>query len=543
MANVDQILGFNSRRSPIFALRGIAAASQPLAAEAGLEILQQGGNAADAAVAISAALNVVEPMSTGIGGDCFCLFYSAKEKRVLGANGSGRAPAALNIEKVKASKVKGDRIPANNPHAVTVPGCPAGYVDIVKKFGKLEMGEVLKPAIRLAEEGFPVSPLISYAWGAGQFTLWKQPNGRELLLDEAAPQAGEIWRNKNLARVFREIATHGKSGYYTGWVADSIVETLHEMGGVMSHEDLATHTTEFVDPISINYRGIDIYEIPPNGQGITVLMALNLLEEYPLNQYGSVSPEYFHATIESLRLAFADALWFVADPSVVKVPIHTLLSKEYAAARRKLIDPEKTNAGQVHGNILPNSDTVYLCAADGEGNACSFISSNYNAFGSGIVPKGCGFVLQNRGTGFILQPDHPNALAPKKRPYHTIIPGMALQHRELYAAFGVMGGWMQPQGHVQVITHMIDHNMDPQAALDTPRFCLEGGNPAGAVLFEPMIPQNTLDILKMKGHKVKQITGFARSVFGNGQIIRRNPSTGVLWAGSDPRCDGMALGY
>ncbi len=539
----EKFTEFRSRRSPVLSLKGIVSSSQVLASQAGISILQKGGNAADAAVATAAALAVTEPMSTGIGGDCFALFFDAKAKVVRGLNGSGRSPSDLTIEKVRHSGEKGERISSKSADSVTVPGAVAGWFDTVDKFGTLSMEEVLAPAIRLAEEGFPVYPITAFAWSTSTGKLRNGPYGKELLLNGQAPEPGQVWKNPNLARVFRTMVKHGKPGFYEGWVASAITDIVQSKGGILTHEDLASHKSTFDDPISTNYRGVDIHEIPPNGQGITALMALNLLEDYDIKSMNPLSPQYYHIFIECMRLAFADSRWFVADPAVEFVPAHELLSKVYAAKRRKLINLEKATLDQVHGAPQSESDTVYLAAVDGEGNACSFINSNYEAFGTGLVPKGTGFTLQNRGSNFSLNPDHPNALAPSKRPYHTIIPAMATQNGELFACFGVMGGWMQPQGHVQVISKIIDHEYDPQAALDAPRFCIMGGNAGGVVALEDGIPPATIDLLSKMGHEVQPTAGILRAIFGNGQIIRRDPDTGVLWAGADPRGDGSAIGY
>jgi len=402
---------------------------------------------------------------------------------------------------------------------------------------------VLRPAILLAIRGVPVAPLTALAWSTGVGKLKKSPNGNELLLDGAAPEPGQVFKNPRLAKVLMAIAEHDRAGFYDGWVAKSIVDTLEASGGVMTLDDLKAHHSTFDTPITINYRGIDVHEIPPNGQGITALMALNILEGFDIPSFDPTSADYYHLFIESLRLAFSDARQFVADPAFIEVPVTGLLSKEYAASRRDLIDPAKANLDFPAGSPSSSSDTVYLCAADGEGNACSFINSNYEAFGTGIVPAKTGFVLQNRGSNFNLDPSHPNKLEPGKRPYHTIIPAMATKDDELWAAFGVMGGFMQPQGHVQVFSRMVDHEHDPQAALDAPRFCIEGGFPGGAVLLEDSIFQSIRDELKARGHPTRTVSGFARSVFGRGQIIRRDPNNGAFWAGSDPRSDGCAIGY
>ncbi len=532
---------FNSRRSPVYGTRGAVASSQPLASEAGMRILQKGGNAADAAVAVAAALNVTEPCSTGMGGDCFALYYDSSKGRVLGMNGSGRAPMGLTPEKLVADGFT--KMPTNGVHTVTVPGAVAGWVDTIEKFGTLTMKDVLTPAIELAEGGFPVSPLTARAWANGVPFLRSGPYGDEMLINGRAPGAGETMKNPTLASSMREVVEHGKAGFYEGRVAEAIVELLHLKGGTMTLEDLKKHTTTFDEPITVNYRGIDIWEIPPNGQGITALIALNVLEGFNLNKIPYDSPQRLHLLIEAMRTAFADTRWYVADPAVTHVPIKELISKDYAAERRQHINPSKAVLDRVHGSPVSGSDTVYFCTVDRWGNACSFINSNYSGFGTGLIPRGCGFTLQNRGAGFSLEKGHPNILAPGKRPYHTIIPGMMTKNGELHGPFGVMGGFMQPQGHVQVVTNMIDYGMDPQEALDAPRFCILDGTAGGKVSLEEGIPVDTMAALARMGHEVIPVAGYNRVIFGKGQIILRNSKTGALTAGSDPRGDGQALGW
>ena len=533
---------FNSRRSPVYGSHGMVASSQPLASMAGVEILKQGGNAADAAVATAAALNMAEPTSTGIGGDCFCLFYDAEKRTVKGVNGSGRSPAGLSIDYLRDHGVDG-ALPRFSVHTVTVPGAAAGWVDTIETFGTLTMEQVLAPAIRLGEEGFPVSPITARAWNRGIPQLRNGPHSEELLIDGHAPAAGELMRNANLARTFREVATHGKGGFYTGRVAEELVRVLADMGGTMTLDDLKSHHSTFPDPISTNYKGLDVHEIPPNGQGITALIALNILEEYDFTDVPHGSVEHMHTLIEAIRLAFADTRWYVADPDVVHVPIKELISKRYAAERRKLLDPARASVDVERGSPVAGSDTVYFCTVDGDGNACSFINSNYAGFGTGIIPRGCGFTLQNRGYGFSLDPAHPNRLQPSKRPYHTIIPGMATMDGDLYAPFGVMGGFMQPQGHAQVIVNMVDYGMNPQEALDAPRFCISDGTSGGKVSIEDAVGVEVMSELAAMGHEVVPAYGWRRGGFGRGQIIHRNPESGVLTAGSDPRADGCAIGW
>lgn len=550
-------LSFNSRRSPVYGRGGIVSTSQPLATAAGLEILAKGGNAADAAVAAGAALNVTEPTSTGIGGDMFALYFSAGTKRVTALNGSGRAPAALTLERLKSEGFSSE-LPPYHAHTVTVPGACAGWFDLIEKHGSLSMSEILAPAIRLASEGFPVAPLTSKSWSYSiQRQLKTAPNGHELTIDGREPHPGEIFRNQGLARTFETIARGGKSAYYQGEIAEGIVSVMKEAGGTMSADDLASHVSTWEEPISVTYRGLRVYECPPNGQGITALIALNLLEGFDLASLESLSTERMHLMIEAMRLAFADASWYVADPTFSNIPIQELLSKEYANERRNLIDKTRATIDQKRGAPIASSDTVYLSVADKFGNACSFINSNYMGFGTGIVPKGWGFTLQNRGHNFSLDPNHPNALAPRKRPYHTIIPAMVTrlpspsrrgvggevknEEESLYASYGVMGGFMQPQGHVQVLSALVDDGLDPQAALDQPRFCIDVDESGGRVAIEEGMPDETFSGLEKMGHPVYRVTSYNRALFGRGQVILRDPDTGVLCAGSDPRADGCAM--
>lgn len=543
MADSWPPLTFNSNRSAVLGKNGMVATSQPLAVAAGLETLENGGNAADAAVATAAALNVTEPTSTGIGGDCFALYYHAASKKLYALNGSGRAPKNLTLKTLSDQGFEKE-IPAFHPHTVTVPGAAAGWSDLVRTHGKLHLKDVLSPAIHLAEEGFPVSPITAYFWARGAANqLSLAPNGMELLVNGKAPKPGEIFRNPGLARTFSLLADHGPSVYYEGEIAEAIVEVLHGVGGVMSMEDLASHTSTWDTPISTAYHGYRIWECPPNGQGLAALIGLNILEGFDLEQYPPLSTERFHLMIESMRVAFADTRWFVSDPATNPAPLEDLLSKSYAESRRKLIDPNKATMDQIHGNPTSHSDTVYLSVVDKEGNACSFINSNYMGFGTGIVPRGYGFTLQNRGLGFSLNPDHPNALAPGKRPYHTIIPSMITHedNGELFACFGVMGGFMQPQGHLQIAVNLLQDKMDPQTALDQPRFCITDGEPAGVVALEKGIDVDTMAELSRMGHKIAPTTGHQRAIFGRGQIIMRDRKSGVLWGGSDPRADGLAM--
>lgn len=523
----------------------MAAASQPLAVAAGLEILAQGGNAADAAVAMAAALNVTEPTSTGLGGDCFALYYEQASGRVSALNGSGCLPAALTLERLQREGF-GQGLPPFHPYTITVPGACAGWCDLVQRFGRLPLTITLQPAIRLAEQGFPVAPLTAYFWERGvQNQLAHAWNGQELTLEGRAPQPGEIFRNPGLARTLQRIAEGGKQAFYQGELAAAIAHAVQAAGGCLDEADLAAHQSTWEEPISTIYRGVRIWECPPNGQGLAALLALNILAGYDLAALPPLSAERLHLVIEALRLAFADARRWVADPRFATLPLAELLSPAYAAERRQRLRPDRATLTQTAGSLGAGADTVYFCVADAEGNACSFINSNYMGFGTGIVPRGCGFSLQNRGLGFSLDPSHPNCLAPGKRPYHTIIPALATlpgaSREELYAVFGVMGGFMQPQGHVQVVLGLLDDGLNPQAALERPRLCLPNGRADDRVALEEGIPLQTMARLAEMGHPLFPVTGLGRSLFGRGQIILRLPANGALCGGSDPRADGCAM--
>ena len=522
----------------------MVASSQPLATAAGLQVLQQGGNAADAAVGTAAALNVTEPHMTGIGGDCFALYYEAASGRITALNGSGRAPAGLSLERLAGEGIRG-ALPDHHAHTVTVPGACAGWCDLVARHGSLSMQAILAPAIELAERGFPVAPMTARYWSIqAAIQLQHSPGGRELMIDGRGPRPGEIFRNPTLAGTLHRVAEKGREGFYQGEVAEAVVRVVGAHGGVLSEEDLASHRSTWEEPISSSYRGLRVWECPPNGQGLAALLALNILRGFDLAGLEPLGSQRLHLMIEAMRLAFADARWYVADPAFNPVPVAELLSEPYAAERRKLIRRDRSSPDIVRGVPFAGSDTVYLCAVDGRGNACSFINSNYLGFGTGLVPEGYGFSLQNRGANFSLDPGHPNALGPGKRPYHTIIPGLLTRESDgsLYAPFGVMGGFMQPQGHLQVVVGMADDALDPQAALDRPRFSILDGQAGGEVRIEDDVVEGTCAELAEMGHRIQRIGGWGRIQFGRGQIIRRDPS-GVLWGGSDPRADGCAMSF
>ncbi|KAI9749051.1 MAG: hypothetical protein M4579_007022 [Chaenotheca gracillima] len=601
-ASDPEFVSFGSRRSVTHGTHGMVACTQPLAAQAGLRILREGGNAADASVAVAAALNISEPSSTGIGGDMFALFYDADTKKVRSLNGSGRASHNISLDGVRKDLGIKDgasgSIPMSSVHAVSTPGAAAGWVDTLELLGnkKLSMEQILMPAIEMGEEGFPVSELSSFFWRSGEQSIRNaSPNFGEMLRNDPkakdgkrAPGPGEIMVNKTLANTFRLLAKHGKKGFYEGSVADALVKVVQDLGGHLDHEDLKKHAatgTEEVEPISVKFNGqniskvhdpphgtqeakgtdedgVEVWECPPNGQGIVALMALGILEQ--LEKSGKIrqfkesehnSPDYIHAVVEALRIAFADASWFVTDPNVVKVPVKEMLSPEYLASRAKLFDPKKASDVLDHGSPAHNhSDTVYFAVTDKWGNGCSFINSNYGGFGTAIIPKGCGFTLQNRAANFTLEKNHPNVIAPGKRPYHTIIPAMITNPRDgsLHSVYGVMGGFMQPQGHVQVLLNMLAFKYNPQAALDAPRFCIGAGMPEqGKVLdrsvyLEDGISEEIADTLRKMGHNIEIVKGHKRGLFGRGQVIRVHTDESgqkVFSGGSDPRGDGIAIPY
>ncbi len=533
---------YSSRRSPVLTARAMVATSQPLAASAGLEILRQGGNAADAAVATAAVLNVVEPMSTGIGGDCFALYYDARSGQITALNGSGRAPAALTLEDLRNEGMT--EIHPHSAHSVTVPGTVRGWADLLERHGRMTLADVLAPAIDYAEQGYPVSPLIADAWKRSAQAFRPVDSPHDYLPDGEPPRAGQVVRLPALARTLRAIAQGGPAAFYEGPIAEAIASRVQAAGGRLTVEDLQAHTSTWETPIWIDYRGVRVYECPPNGQGLAALLALNIikgLEGVPFHRTQSATR--LHLMIEAMRLAFADARQYVADPAFTHIPIEALLSEAYAAERRALISTDAAIREPGFGNPIAADDTVYLTVADPEGNACSFINSLYMGFGSGLVAREVGVALQNRGALFSLDPAHPNRLEPGKRPYHTIIPAMATQDGALFASFGVMGGFMQPQGHLQVVSALVDAAMDPQSALDRPRFCLMGGEAAGQVALEEGFDFDVMAELAALGHQIVPVGGLNRNLFGGGQVILRDPETGTLWGGSDPRKDGAAVAF
>lgn len=534
---------FKSRRSAVVARNGAVATSQPLAAQAGLRMLQEGGNAVDAAVATAAALNVLEPGSTGIGGDMFALIWMADEKKVTAVNGSGRSPAAANPEDVRA---KGhDAIPTDGPDAalaVSVPGTVDGWQTCLDAYGRMTMQEVLQPAIDYAEGGYAVSEVIAHGWAGSEVKLRQRPSGGEMLPGGRAPRHGEVVRLRTLGRSLRAIAEGGRDAFYKGEIAGKIADYVQSEGGWITEEDLADHHSDWDEPISTDYRGVTVWECPPNGQGIAALMALNIAEGFEVSGMGAQSADRYHYLVESMRLGYADALQYVADPRVTEVPIDAMLSKRYADARRESISGDMAIAEVSYGQPSAHADTVYLTAVDGDGNACSLINSLYQGFGTGLIVPGTGIALQNRGALFSLDPSHSNYLQGSKRPYQTIIPAMATRDDEMWLSFGVMGGFQQPQGHLQVVSNMVDFGMDAQRALDALRFSVDVQD-TGAVRVEEDLDGETAAELKRRGHDVVVVEGYGRTMFGGGQVISRDPETGVLTAGSEPRKDGAAVGW
>ncbi|MBV7330788.1 gamma-glutamyltransferase family protein [Chloroflexi bacterium TSY] len=551
---------FRSRRSNVLGTRGMVATSQPLAANAGLDILKAGGNAADAAIATAAMLNVVEPISTGIGGDCFALYWDAKTKQVTALNGSGRAAAGSSIEELRQLGYRS--MPTWTGHTVSVPGTVAGWSDLLERHGRMTLADVLQPAIWTAENGYPVSELIATGWRSQEAKLrrdpnWQsgdldngpeQPSGHELLIDGRAPKPGEIMRIPTLGTTMRGIAADGISYIYDGEFAGKISEHVQRYGGWLTSEDMAAHTSTWDDPITAHYRGVTLYELPPNGHGLATVLAANLATGYDLAAMSEV--DRLHVMIECMRLGFADAQQWVCDPLLRSIPLEELVSSEYANRRRQRVDAGQAAQQVPYGDPLGGGDTVYLSVADGEGNACSFINSLFMGTGTGLVVPGTGVSLQNRAQRFLLDLDHPNALEPNKRPYHTIIPAMTIQEGELHASFGVMGGYMQPQGHFQMLVNMVDLGMAPQQALDVPRWRIDAGQmgvgaeePGGLVHIEEGWSFETMAELTKRGHRLAPASGFGRGAFGGGQIIQRRSDTGVLIGGSDPRKDGCALGW
>jgi gamma-glutamyltranspeptidase / glutathione hydrolase len=532
-------------RSAVLGRHGMAATSQPLATAAAIRVLQDGGNAVDAAIAANAVIGVVEPMSCGIGGDLFAIVWDAKARKLHGLNASGRAPYAATIELFRSKGLA--EIPTKGPLSWSVPGCVDGWEQLRSRFGTRPMEALLAPAIAYAEEGFPVSEIIAADWQGSAPALSRVPTSAACFLPGGkAPAMGEVFKNPGLARSLRAIAEGGRDAFYRGPLAEGIVSYSQEVGGLFEARDFADHTSTWIDPVSTNYRGYDVWELPPNGQGIAVLQMLNLLEPHDLKKMGPDSPEALHLMIEAKKLAYEDRARHYADPDFFKVPLAALISKEYAARRAPQIDPDRANDRPTPGDPA-QADTIYMTVVDGALNCVSLIQSNFSGFGSDHVPGDLGFPLQNRGNLFALEPGHANELKPHKRPFHTIIPGFVTRDGRPWLSFGVMGGDMQPQGHVQVLCNMIDFGMDVQSAGDAPRWRhLGSSEPTGAaaegggeVALESGFGPEVRRALEAKGHRLVE----SRGGFGGYQAIRIDAETGVLIGGSDPRKDGGAMGY
>lgn len=525
---------FPSRRSNVIARRGMVATSQPLAAQAGLDVLQAGGNAVDAAIATAATLCVVEPTSTGIGGDAFALIWQANEKQLYGLNASGPAPSALSADWIREQGH--DKVPALGPIPVTVPGSLRGWEEALKRFGSMPLDTLLRRPLYYARAGFPVSELIAASWAASEEKMSAHPDSRRVWLPGGrAPRPGELFRNPEFADSLATIASEGVDSFYQGEIAHQIVQTVQEAGGVLAEEDLTGYEAEWVEPITASYRdGYTFHEIPPNGQGLTALLALNIVRGFELGRIDYGSPERLHLLIEAMKLAFADAGTYIADPRHAEIPLAGLLSNSYTSRRRDLIEPA-TVLDPTPGDPSLHGDTVYLTVADASGNMVSWIQSLYMGFGSGLTAGTTGIQLQNRGANFTLEEGHPNEAGPGKRPYHTIIPGFITRDGEAWASFGVMGGFMQPQGHLQVGVNLIDYGMDPQSALDAPRFQWLRRR---EVALEPEFGAEIRAALSGRGHRLVE-----SNHYGGGQIIIRDLESGALIGASEPRKDGMAVGW
>ena len=513
--------------------RGMIAASQPLATQAGLAVLQAGGNAMDAAIAASAVLCVAEPQATGIGGDCFLLYHEAKTGKLHGLNGSGRAPARATLEEFERRGLM--QVPEFGMLSVIVPGAVDAWQTALERFGTRSLEELLQPAIQYAEDGYALTPVVAKAWHNNAAVLVPHAESRrDFLVDGRAPAAGSVHRQPRLAESLRRIAQGGRDAFYRGPIAEAIVRHSRAHDGLLELDDFAAYRSEWVEPISTDYRGVRVYEIPPNGQGITALMTLNILEQADLRGMPHLSADHLHLFIEAFKLATAERDEYVADPAFNELPVEAMLSKAFAAKQYARIDPKQAARFPLAPAARAHRDTVYLSVVDRDRNAVSFINSLYYPFGSGVVAGDTGILLQNRGAGFVLERGHFNCIAPRKRPLHTIIPAMAYRGDDLLS-FGVMGGEYQAMGHVYLLTNWLDFGLDLQEAIDAPRF-LPGG---GAVALERPVPDTVLKELQRRGH----VVGRTELSLGGAQAIYIDTKSGVLSAGSDPRKDGCALGY
>ncbi|MEM8928651.1 MAG: gamma-glutamyltransferase [Bacteroidota bacterium] len=535
-------------RSEVLAQNGMAATSQPLATQVALDILKKGGSAIDAAIAANAVLGLVEPASCGIGGDVFAIVWSAKENKLYGLNGSGRAPEALSIEYFMKRDMR--YVPFYGPLPVSVPGCVDGWFRLHEKFGQLPMDAILQPAINYARDGFPVSEVIAYEMASNYKGLKDQPGFAQTYMPNGRPPIkGEVFKNTDLANTYKRIAKDGRDAFYKGSIAKTIDSYIKKHGGFLSYEDLARHTSDWVEPVSVNYRGYDVWELPPNGQGTAALQMLNILEGYDLTKMGFGSADYLHVLTEAKKLAYEDRAKFYADPEFNTIPLETLLSDNYADKRRKLINTNKANNVYPAGDMeIETGNTTYLTVADKEGNMVSFIQSIYSEFASGMVPDGLGFVLQNRGQMFNVQDKtHANALEPGKRPFHTIIPAFITKDGQPWVSFGLMGGAVQPQGHAQIVVNIVDFGMNLQEAGDAPRIRHRGSSQptgskmtnGGTLYLESGFDAKTLRELRKKGHRIS----FGVGMFGGYQAIGVDIENNVYSGASESRKDGQAAGY
>jgi gamma-glutamyltranspeptidase / glutathione hydrolase len=545
---MDRITGRSfATRSEVLARGGMAATSQPLATQAALEILRAGGSAVDAALAANAVLCVTEPTGASIGGDLFAIVWDAEKRRLEGLNGSGRSPRELHRDWLVGKGLT--RIPAVGPLCVTVPGCVDAWYRLHERWGELPMPAVLAPAIRYAREGFPVSELVAHEWAENAERLGEFEGFRQQFLREGrAPRKGEVFKNPNLARTLEALAAEGREWFYRGPIAEVVEKAFDELGGFLCVEDFAEHRSDWVDPVSTHYRGYEVFELPPNGQGIAALQILNLLEFSDLKSLRRLSPEYLHLFVEAKKLVYEDRARWYADPEFVQIPVAELISKEYARRRADLIDPWRAAASYEPGNpALEDGDTVYLATADAAGNMVSLIQSNFRGMGSGVAPPGLGFVLQSRGELFDLKPGRYNTYEPGKRPFHTIIPAFVLHDGAPFLCFGAMGGATQPQAHAQIVANIVDFKMNLQEAGDAPRLVHTGSSDptgvrmktGGQVFLESGFPYESVRGLIERGHQV----GWARGGFGGYQAIGYDPATGVFRGASDSRKDGLAAGF
>jgi len=541
----DRITGLAfASRSEVIAQHGMACTSQPLATQVALDILKAGGNAIDAAIAANALLGLVEPTGNGVGGDLFAIVWDAESKQLYGLNASGRSPQSLTIDYFRENGY--DKIPAYGPLPVSVPGCVDGWFELHKRFGTMNMDQILKPAITYAREGFPVTELIAHYWTSARY-ISRYPNVAEVYMPGGkAPGKGEIFKNPYLANTLELIARDGRDAFYKGEIARTIDAFMKEQGGFLSYEDMASHNSEWVDPVSTNYRGYDVWELPPNGQGIAALQILNILEVFDIASMGFGSSAYIHHFVEAKKLAFEDRAKYYADPAFNQIPVEELISKEYAAKRAELINPDRASRNLDAGE-MEHGNTIYMTVADSHGNMISLIQSNFRGLGSGMCPPGLGFILQDRGELFTLEEGHYNMYEPGKRPFHTIIPAFITKGGKPFMSFGVMGGSMQPQGHAQIVVNMIDFGMNLQEAGDAPRIRHDGSSQptgtkmtdGGVVNLESGIAFESIRDLMRRGHHIQSSDGG----YGGYQAIMWDENNGVYFGASESRKDGHAAGY